>query len=143
MVRETHRHEDGTIIGPEKESPDPEEIKEKKRPPSLGELLLKDVEEMRRQREAAGIKEPDEENEDEDEGNLPWIEAVADKPSKIPSHRSSQKRNRQKQGVPHPLRSKGWDPSPAHSAVSFYWRKGCPTSRRDVGVAALEISQPT
>jgi hypothetical protein len=123
MVRETHRHEDGTIIGPEKESPDPEEIKEKKRPPSLGELLLKDVEEMRRQREAAGIKDEDDEDEDnEDESNLPWIEAVADKPSKIPSHRSPKKKKRQKQGVPHPLRSKGWDPSPAHSAVKLYSR---------------------
>ena len=40
-VRETHEHEDGTLIGPSKESPDPEEIEEQRRPPSLGEILLR------------------------------------------------------------------------------------------------------
>jgi hypothetical protein len=45
IVRETHEHEDGTLIGPPKQTPDPEEIPEKRRP-SLGEILLREVEEM-------------------------------------------------------------------------------------------------
>jgi len=49
IVRETHEHEDGTLIGPPKQTPDPEEIPEKRRP-SLGEILLREVEEMKAQR---------------------------------------------------------------------------------------------
>jgi hypothetical protein len=52
MVREIHEHEDGTLIGPAKQSPDPEEIEEQRRPPSLGEILLREAEAMKAQREA-------------------------------------------------------------------------------------------
>jgi hypothetical protein len=51
-VRETHRHEDGTQIGPEQQSPDPEEIEEQRRPPSLGEILLREAEALQAQAEA-------------------------------------------------------------------------------------------
>src|SRR5215471_8915423 len=44
IVRETHEHEDGTLIGPEKQTPDPEEAAERTRPLTLGELLLRDAE---------------------------------------------------------------------------------------------------
>jgi hypothetical protein len=52
MVRETHEHEDGTLIGPAKQSPDPEEIEQQRRPPSLGEILLREAEAMKAQAEA-------------------------------------------------------------------------------------------
>src|SRR5271156_6424014 len=51
-VRETHEHEDGTLIGPTQQSPDPEEIEEQRRPPSLGEILLREPEAMKAQAEA-------------------------------------------------------------------------------------------
>ena len=51
MVRETHRHEDGSIIGPTKQTPDPEEAAEQKRPPSLGEILLREAEALRLRKE--------------------------------------------------------------------------------------------
>jgi len=51
-VSETHEHEDGTLIGPAQQSPDPEEIEEQRRPPSLGEILLREAEAMRAEREA-------------------------------------------------------------------------------------------
>jgi hypothetical protein len=51
IVRETHEHEDGTLIGPSKQVPDPEEIREKRRP-SLGEILLREAEAMKAEREA-------------------------------------------------------------------------------------------
>ncbi len=51
-VREIHEHADGTLIGPTKESPDPEEIEEQRRPPSLGEILLREAEAMKAQAEA-------------------------------------------------------------------------------------------
>ena len=51
-VSETHEHEDGTLIGPAQQSPDPEEIEEQRRPPSLGEILLREAEALRAEREA-------------------------------------------------------------------------------------------
>jgi hypothetical protein len=51
IVRETHEHEDGTLIAPPKQTPDPEEIPEKRRP-SLGEILLREAEAMKAEREA-------------------------------------------------------------------------------------------
>jgi hypothetical protein len=51
-VRETHEHEDGTLIGPAKQSPDPEEIEQQRRPPSLGEILLREAEALKAQAEA-------------------------------------------------------------------------------------------
>jgi hypothetical protein len=50
-VREAHQHEDGTLIGPEKQSPEPEEAAARKRPPSLGEILLREAEEFLREAE--------------------------------------------------------------------------------------------
>lgn len=85
-VRETSRHADGSIIGPEKQSPDPEEERERKRPPSLGEILLAEVEVMKRERAEEEARE-----KAEDAGvcpapspdaalNLPKIYASADTP---------------------------------------------------------------
>src|SRR5277367_1089636 len=51
-VLEAHEHEDGTLIGPPKVSPDPEEIEEQRRPPSLGEILLREAEALKAEREA-------------------------------------------------------------------------------------------
>jgi hypothetical protein len=51
IVREIHEHEDGTLIAPPKQTPDPEEIREKRRP-SLGEILLREAEAMKAEREA-------------------------------------------------------------------------------------------
>ena len=57
IVRETHRHADGTLIGPEKQTPDAEEIQEQERP-SLGRILLREVQEMhkRKAEEEARLK---------------------------------------------------------------------------------------
>ena len=52
MVRETHEHEDGTLIGPAQQSPDLEEIEEQRRPPSLGEILLREAEALQAQAQA-------------------------------------------------------------------------------------------
>jgi hypothetical protein len=97
-VRETHRHEDGTLIGPAKQSPDPEEKAERKRPPSLGEILLREVElmkkqkaeEERRQREAAAAQAA------QMSFNLPAddaleIQAVADSTNRCHPERSAQR----------------------------------------------------
>jgi len=80
MVRETHEHEDGTLIGPSKESPDPEEIEEQRRPPSLGEILLREAEAMKAQAEA----EREAERKSSEEADKPFsitltqIQAVAE-----------------------------------------------------------------
>ncbi|HMD18909.1 MAG TPA: hypothetical protein VKH40_01235 [Alloacidobacterium sp.] len=52
MVRETHEDEDGTLIGPAQQSPDLEEIEEQRRPPSLGEILLREAEALQAQAQA-------------------------------------------------------------------------------------------
>ncbi len=67
-VRETHQHEDGTQIGPEQQSPDPEEIEEQRRPPSLGEILLREAEAMKAEREA------EEEARKKRQAEKPWGE---------------------------------------------------------------------
>src|SRR5215475_5181584 len=54
IVRETHKHEDGTLIGPEKQTPDPEEAAERTRPLTLGELLLRDAEALYGKYDAEG-----------------------------------------------------------------------------------------
>ena len=51
-VSETHEHEDGTLIGPAQQSPDPEELEEQRRPPSLGEILLREAEALQARKEA-------------------------------------------------------------------------------------------
>src|SRR5271154_1651147 len=51
-VRETHEDEDGTLIGPAQQSPDLEEIEEQRRPPSLGEILLREAEALQAQAQA-------------------------------------------------------------------------------------------
>jgi hypothetical protein len=50
-VRETHEHEDGTLVGPPRQRPDPEEIPAKERP-SLGAILLRQAEAMQAEQEA-------------------------------------------------------------------------------------------
>src|SRR5271168_2652014 len=85
-VREIHRHEDGTQIGPEQQSPDPEEIEEQRRPPSLGEILLREAEAMHAQRLAEEEARKKRKAEGapclfetwDDPQILPQIQAVAD-----------------------------------------------------------------
>jgi len=48
-VRETHRHADGTLIGPEKQTPDAEEIEEQEAP-SLGRILVREVQKMKQEK---------------------------------------------------------------------------------------------
>jgi hypothetical protein len=91
IVREAHRHEDGTLIGPEKQTPDPEEIKERERP-SLGAILLREVQLMR-QRKA------------EEEARQKAEEASSDATQK------------EQPGVPHPERSEGWDQHPIPATI--------------------------
>ncbi|HVV72707.1 MAG TPA: hypothetical protein VHI52_14600 [Verrucomicrobiae bacterium] len=50
-VREANEHLDGTLIGPVKETPDPEEVAKSQRPPSLGEILLREAEALRAKKE--------------------------------------------------------------------------------------------
>jgi len=79
-VSEIHEHEDGTLIGPAQQSPDPEEIEEQRRPPSLGEILLREAEALRAEREAerqARANAP-EETQQPVSLQLPQIHAVAD-----------------------------------------------------------------
>jgi hypothetical protein len=90
IVRETHRHEDGTQIGPEQQSPDPEEIEERKRPPSLGEILLREALQAQAEAERQARRQAEEEAGKQAEGApclketwddpqiLPQIQAVAD-----------------------------------------------------------------
>ncbi|QNI30536.1 hypothetical protein H7849_15455 [Alloacidobacterium dinghuense] len=107
-VREAHEHADGTLIGPEKQSPEPEEAAARKRPPSLGEILLRQAEELsarkaeearlKAERERAGQQEAGAESAN---NNLPQagnsdalssqrgitIHAVAEMPSARPTSR--------------------------------------------------------
>jgi len=79
IVRETHRHEDGTQIGPAQQSPDPEEIEEQRRPPSLGEILLREAEAMKAQAEAEREAQRKAAEAAEPVGiTIPQIQAVAD-----------------------------------------------------------------
>jgi hypothetical protein len=98
-VRETHEHEDGTLIGPAQESPDPEEIEEQRRPPSLGEILLREAEELQREAAARRAREAEEGRRMKEAADaaqsaepprtflLPTIQAVAERASIDPSHR--------------------------------------------------------
>lgn len=94
-VRETHQHEDGTWIGPEKQSPEPEEAAARKRPPSLGEILLREADEMRARKaeeEARQQAEADEAAKSAEQTNtflLPRVHAVAATPSINPRHQTS------------------------------------------------------
>ena len=76
-VREIHEHEDGTLIGPAQQSPDPEEIEEQRRPPSLGEILLREAEALRAEREAE--RQAAAKAEQSASLTLPTIQAVAEK----------------------------------------------------------------
>jgi hypothetical protein len=95
-VRETHQHEDGTQIGPEQQSPDPEEIEEQRRRPSLGEILLREAEALYGHK-----REPE-------EGNitLPQIHAVADLSIKR-CHPERSRRNPHEQSSCEALRRQG------------------------------------
>jgi hypothetical protein len=79
-VREIQVYEDGTLIGPAKQSPDPEEVAERKRPPSLGEILLREAEAMRAERIAKEEAAAAESEKHPISLNLPQIQAVADTP---------------------------------------------------------------
>ncbi len=50
IVREIFEHEDGTLIGPPKQTADPEETPEQKRL-TLGEILLREAEAMQARKE--------------------------------------------------------------------------------------------
>ncbi|QNI33094.1 hypothetical protein H7849_03700 [Alloacidobacterium dinghuense] len=78
-VREAHEHADGTLIGPEKQSPEPEEAAARKRPPSLGEILLRQAEELSaRKAEEARLNAEAEQAAQSKPVLLPKIEAVAE-----------------------------------------------------------------
>ncbi|HMD21897.1 MAG TPA: hypothetical protein VKH40_16345 [Alloacidobacterium sp.] len=96
MVREIHEHEDGTLIGPAQQSPDPEEIEEQRRPPSLGEILLREAEAMKAQAEAEREAQRKAEAEEAAKSAehtatflLPRIHAVADTTPETSGHRST------------------------------------------------------
>jgi hypothetical protein len=101
-VRETHEHEDGTLIGSVQQSPDPEEIEEQRRPPSLGEILLREAEELQRAAAAKRALEAEEDARRKTEAAnaaqsaeppktflLPTVQAVAERASIDPSHQVS------------------------------------------------------
>ena len=83
-VREAHEHEDGTLIGPTQQTPDPEEVAVRKRPPSLGEVLLREAEELRANkaeeeaRQKAEAEEAVQSPEQTKAFLLPNVHAVAD-----------------------------------------------------------------
>ena len=95
-VRETHEHADGTLIGPAKESPDPEEVAKTKRPPSLGEILLREAEAMKAEKEA------EEEARKQRQAEKPWekphpiivnLKAAAEERSSCRSRKSAEPGN--------------------------------------------------
>jgi hypothetical protein len=103
MVRETHEHEDGTRIGPAKQSPDPEEIEQQRRPPSLGEILLREAEALQAQAEAERQAKARQKAATEAEANpisitLPQIQATADTPGACDAIPANHKCR-----VPHPF----------------------------------------
>jgi hypothetical protein len=79
-VREIHEHEDGTLIGLPKESLEPEEVAASKRPPSLGEILLREAEALhaRREAEEQAKAQKAEEAEPPVSLQLPKIQATAE-----------------------------------------------------------------
>jgi hypothetical protein len=102
-VRETHEHEDGTLIGPAKQSPDPEEIEQQRRPPSLGEILLREAEALQAQAEAERQAKARQKAATEAEANpisitLPQIQATADTPGACDAIPANHKCR-----VPHPF----------------------------------------
>jgi hypothetical protein len=119
-VREIQEDEDGTLIGPAKQSPDPEEVAERKRPPSLGEILLREAEAMRAERIAKEEAAAAESEKHPISLNVPQIQAVADTPpaeqrvesplhpSKAPKPREARKR----------LQVEAGDFSPRNKAVA-------------------------
>lgn len=123
-VREAHPHSDGTLIGPEKQTPDPEEIQEN-RPLSLGQLLLREAEKLREQREAEEAKkaeavkateqqQPSE--KPEEPAILPQIQAAAH----APAHCHHEERSR-KTGV-----------APARNPCSPLRRRKCRPSGKQL-----------
>jgi hypothetical protein len=86
IVRETHRHADGTLIGPEKQTPDAEEIQEHEAP-SLGRILLREVQEMRKRKA-------------EEEARLKAEEAAKAAQQSFPFQLEDQLKDQP--GVPHP-----------------------------------------
>ena len=89
-VRETHEHEDGTLIGPAQQSPDPEEAAERKRPPSLGEILLRQAEALKAEHQA------EEEARKKRQAEKPWEKP---QPGIVNIRAAAQER------VPHPISS--------------------------------------
>ena len=119
-VREIHEHEDGTLIGPAQQSPDPEEIEEQRRPPSLGEILLREAEALRAEREAE--RQAKAEAEQSASLTLPTIQAVAEKRvphpvSSCSSRRQGGSRKFARTGVPATRSWRGGVES-AHSITS-------------------------
>jgi hypothetical protein len=84
-VREAHEHEDGTLIGPTQQTPDPEEVAVSKRPPSLGEVLLREAEELRTNkaeeeaRQKAEAEEAAQSPEPSKPLQLPRVQAVSER----------------------------------------------------------------
>jgi hypothetical protein len=88
MVRETFVHEDGSLVAPPQQQPDPEDIPEKKAP-SLGRILLKEAEALKEQKakqqaqQEAAAEQPADVSRVPDTVNL---QAVADIPPAKPCH---------------------------------------------------------
>ena len=100
-VREVHEQEDGTLVGPSQQSPDPEDIP-KVEEQSIDKLLLQAMrEQMEREDEAQ--RQAKEAAESERKGIN--IQAVAER----------KPQNRMQNRVPHSLRSKEWESTKACS----------------------------
>jgi hypothetical protein len=136
-VREAHEHEDGTLIGPSKQSPEPEEAAASKRPPSLGEILLRQAEEMhaRKAEEEARQKAEAEEAAKSAEHTktflLQKVHAVAERSTTHPSHQLS---TAPRQAPPCCCRTFRKSPrkgTPQRSTCSSleFWRPQSPTCR--------------
>ncbi len=116
-VRETHPHEDGTLIAPPKQTPDPEEVAERKRPPSLGEILLAELAAQKARHETEQLAQ--QQADQTAASPQPTAQPV---PLQLPKiHAAAEKR------TPHPLSScrstrKSGPGQPAHSARHFALR---------------------
>jgi hypothetical protein len=96
-VRETHEHEDGTLVGPPRQRPDPEEIPIKERP-SLGAILLRQAEAMKAEREAERQAQHQTAEAEPTSTVLPQIQATADTPGACDAIPANHKCR-----VPHPF----------------------------------------
>jgi hypothetical protein len=106
-VRETHEHEDGTLVGPPRQRPDPEEIPVQERP-SLGAILLRQAEAMHAEQEAERQTQQKTAEANPVSTVLPQIQATAHTPAGNPSF----------------CRHTGWKTPASHKCHPFAERVG-------------------